>query len=735
MQLHTYQDIASNQLLERTKNSIHNGEKLKDLYLKAITGAGKTVLMSNYIQKVLNHYNGIANVAFVWMSIGTGGLHEQSYSALKAVLPTDIRLYNSSDFRSQEYLKHKDVLVLNWETVNTMTIDGESVTYENVIMKDGEKISLPRLLKQTHGVNTKVVMIIDEAHIGAETPSKKDAQRTTIIKREINPDVIVNVTATPKFGTAVHKRDIIEVDTQDVIREGRIKKQVVIDDSLDTSDDDKSFVQSILMTAVRKQEDLRERYLESGNGHINPLALIQIPNGKLGDEMKAFTEAVLEEMGYTYDKENLAEVVDKNINLENIKDSDSNVSFLIAKQAVSTGWDAPRAQIWVKLRDTKSAVFDAQTLGRILRMPEGTKVTDKTDPNYKFFEDDALNNAYVYTDAHYSISTSEYKAIYPTRKALKDAFKEDVLGLVLPKEIVEKDDAEIKDKKVIKAIKELIDKQFSSSEQDLSTYTITVSGGAYSVDALEDEDTTIGEQVFELKHKSDVIRATETFLSKVCGSLLNKDLVFRHIRKCLQKHYGDDFIKIRRWILVNQDIVSDALIALKRQADHVRNASAETIEGDFSFPETLLVNKKVESDIFERCAYTNQPVSSKDTELAFEEHIDTNPKISWWIKNQDAGSDGISISYNDEKTNNLRLFFPDYIIRFKDGALGIYETKSLPDLKEANTRAKEQKLTPYLSRLRRDFDFNVLGGIVYMQKSPISGNYKIVDTNYPELKR
>jgi len=735
MQLHTYQRLASNQLVERTKTSIHNGDTMKDLYLKAITGAGKTVLMADYIINVLDHYKGMTEIAFVWMSIGTGGLHEQSYKALKDVLPADIHLYNSNDFRSQEYLKHNDLLVLNWETVNNMTIDGDTVTYENVIMKDGEQISLPRLLKQTHNVNTKIVMIIDEAHIGAERPSKKDAQRTTIIKREIKPDVIVNVTATPKFGDEVQRRDIIEVDTQDVIREGRIKKQVVIDDSLDISGNDKSFVEHVVIAAVKKQEDLRERYRETGNGHINPLAIIQIPNGKLGDEMKAFTEGVLGKLGYTYDKENLAEVVDKGLNMDTVKESDSNVSFLIAKQAVSTGWDAPRAQIWVKLRDTKSAVFDAQTLGRILRMPAGKKVTDSKDPNYKFFEDDALNYAYVYTDAHYSISTSEYKAIYPTRKVLKEDFKKDVLGLKLPKEVVEKEDASIPDRTVTNTIEELIAAHYESSQHDLSAYKIIVSGGSYAIDELEDDSTSITEQVFELNHEGDVIRATDTFLKRVCGSSFKQDVVFRHLRRNLQQHYGDDFIKIRRWILVNQDLISNALIELKRRADQVRNTTATRQTIDFTFPETLLVNEKVEREMFEKCAYTNQPVSSQETEKAFEAHIDSHPNVKWWIKNQDAGQEGVSIAYNDERTTHWRLFFPDYVIRFTDGTLGLYETKSLPDLKEDNTHAKERRFTPYLANLRRLLSGDVVGGIVYLQKNPITGHYTIVDENYPELKK
>ncbi len=47
--------------------------------------------------------------------------------------------------------------------------------------------------------------------------------------------------------------------------------------------------------------------------------------------------------------------------------NDSNIRFLIFKQAIATGWDIPRANIWVKLREIKNDAFQIQTMGRVLR--------------------------------------------------------------------------------------------------------------------------------------------------------------------------------------------------------------------------------------------------------------------------------------------------------------------------------------------------------------------------------
>src|SRR5699024_4932054 len=136
-------------------------------------------------------------------------------------------------------------------------------------------------------------------------------------------------------------------------------------------EDDQTFISWVLNSAISKQEELKQLYIDTGNAHINPLAIIQVPNGKQGDEVRAIAEEVLAERGYTYAQENLALGYGNTINMDGIRESNSPVSFVIFKQALSTGWDVTRSIVWIKLRNIGSVTFDSQTLGRILRMPEG----------------------------------------------------------------------------------------------------------------------------------------------------------------------------------------------------------------------------------------------------------------------------------------------------------------------------------------------------------------------------
>lgn len=740
MILHDYQTLASGNLLERTRNHFDGDARLTDLYLKAITGSGKTIIMADYIERVFEEYKNKKNVAIVWMTIGTGGLHEQSYNSLKANLSTDIQLYTSDTFRSQESLKHKDVLVLNWEAVHTMDVDDpENPVYHNLIMKDGEQISIPKLFENTHRDNTEIVMIIDEAHIGAENKKTKDVQRTQIIKKEINPKVVVNVTATPKIPKEVDPRDFIEVDTRSVIREGRIKKNVVISDDMD-DEDDQTFISWVLNSAISKQEELKQLYIDTGNAHINPLAIIQVPNGKQGDEVRAIAEEVLAERGYTYAQENLALGYGNTINMDGIRESNSPVSFVIFKQALSTGWDVTRSIVWIKLRNIGSVTFDSQTLGRILRMPEGNKVTDPNHPNYKFFEEDALNNAYVYTDRNYTVSTSDYKTIFPTAKQIKSDLLADVKNTVLIKETIDKPDVRITDDEVTGAVRRMVnDNKHTLVPEEELTYTIDVSFGEYTAYDLEIEDTVIENQQREVTSQEDIVFYSNQYLDKITKNDINRDVLFYAIHEELRNTYGEtNFKALRKWILNNQGLITTMVETLRQAKNRASNSGAKIITSDFYIPETVLVNQKYEGEVFDKSAYIKQPlVSDKSApERGFEAHIDALPNVKWWVKNQDNGKNALSIVYEVNETDTkYRLFNPDYIIKFTDGTVGIYETKSVQDLRPDNTMQKELAFSPYLQRLNRQTEFNVVGGIVYLEEDKRSGLHVIHDerNNYPEL--
>ena len=73
-------------------------------------------------------------------------------------------------------------------------------------------------------------------------------------------------------------------------------------------------------------------------------------------------------------------------------------------------------------------------------------------------------------------------------------------------------------------------------------------------------------------------------------------------------------------------------------------------------------------------AYVTTNCGKSDPEIMFEYYCENNDNVDWFYKNGDSGQDYLSIVY----TNGLdkqRSFYPDYIVKLKDGSLWIIETK------------------------------------------------------------
>ncbi|WP_054657013.1 hypothetical protein [Apilactobacillus ozensis] len=140
---------------------------------------------------------------------------------------------------------------------------------------------------------------------------------------------------------------------------------------------------------------LKKAYQEI-NKDINPLVLIQLPDEKSGSRNKEYMKARGELIGsiedYLKDIGQQEEQVARwlsgdHFNIENIEKNNSPINYLLMKQAVSTGWDAPRAKILVTLRVNMEVEFTLQTIGRIRRMPERIH-----------YDNELLDNSFVFSN-------------------------------------------------------------------------------------------------------------------------------------------------------------------------------------------------------------------------------------------------------------------------------------------------------------------------------------------------
>jgi type III restriction enzyme len=76
-----------------------------------------------------------------------------------------------------------------------------------------------------------------------------------------------------------------------------------------------------------------------------------------------------------------------------------------------------------------------------------------------------------------------------------------------------------------------------------------------------------------------------------------------------------------------------------------------------------------------------------EPEKLFMDFLDRSKKVIWWFKNGENEVKYFAVLYKDE--NDIeRSFYVDFIIHFKDGSIGLFDTKSGMTAKDAKERAE-----------------------------------------------
>ena len=696
VKLFKFQDKALSELQEYSSILIKSNKKNKYILFEAITGSGKTIIMTSYVQRMFQEYD---NLAFIWISIGNGNLHIQNAKKIDRYTSSDINVIyfgtededekTSKKEITMDRLNPKDILVLNWESINR-TDKGK---FTNILMRDGEKRNLFELLDSTRNSGTKTILIIDESHHTAQSDISRE-----IINR-FKPEFIIEVTATPKNRIPSQKDSkdkrafYIKVDEDDVIKEGVIKKRILANKGFKQSNY-KSIIENIVDLAFEKHSELYKAY----EYKINPLILIQIPNKTEGDILKEELKNILDKRGVNRDNKNLAVWLndDKAHLSPDIDKWDSDIKCLIFKEAVATGWDCPRAQILIKLREIKSETFNIQVIGRILRMPE-----------LKHYNNEILNYAYIYTNEENVVVEGDIYAdkIITERVYIKDEFEEFYKDNFTTYNIKRsymnptEEQVYIKFKKAMNLIDfenfiwtDDIRLRIQSDEQ----YEI-----AELKPKLRDDN--------EAQHKTDILVANDEDLNLLWRSNINRtainkkmslgDIIISYIIERYKKENREFAYKeVYKTFIVKE--LKDKFFTeiFDKIFDELRKEDiAEVSEGIFTIPFYRDYNSKEIKrliDRFDKCIYNRHKESEHNTEKIFEEFIDKNKNVLFWFKNKDKGKDGLSVPYKYEGKNSL--FYPDYIIKFKDESIGIYEVKSVNDQEEQKTDKKILRLMKYI---------------------------------------
>lgn len=274
------------------------------------------------------------------------------------------------------------VTFINWELV---TKKG------NTALKDSERSNLFEKIAEAHKDGTRFVVIIDEEHMN-NTKKADDVINAFAAKN------IIRVSAT---ANKVPHQEFYEIPEDEDINAGLITHAIYVNEGVDESREIENDYDYLLELADEKRKEIAALYKQM-KASIRPLVLIQFPMGQ-PETIKA-VEDKLSSMGYTYDNGMVnIWMSDEKIVGDDLTNPDGSAVFLLMKQAISTGWDCPRAKILVKLREGGSEDFQIQTIGRIRRMPErkhyGINTLDycyiyTLDTNYKMGLLSSLDKAY-----------------------------------------------------------------------------------------------------------------------------------------------------------------------------------------------------------------------------------------------------------------------------------------------------------------------------------------------------
>ena len=252
------------------------------------------------------------------------------------------------------------------------------------------------VIENTKKEGREIILVIDESH----THLSPLAQ--TSVVDIVSPKIIINVSATPKYIPTIEEIEeglsaYVSVKREDVVNEGLIKEKIAVQTDEDLHKFPGRDLDELLIDlAIDKKRELEAEFKKLSK-NINPLILIQLPNddSKLHDAGQKTKEQTVTDY-LSKKKVNIDNHVafwfdGKQKNMEFITNNESDVDFMLFKQAAGTGWDCPRAHILIMFREISSATFYTQTIGRILRTVEPNKKDDyKNSP--------MLRTGYLFTN-------------------------------------------------------------------------------------------------------------------------------------------------------------------------------------------------------------------------------------------------------------------------------------------------------------------------------------------------
>jgi len=388
----------------------HNEGDKSAFSLTAVTGAGKTVMAAAAFEALFHgddefDFDADPGAVVIWFS-DDPSLNEQ----------TRFRLLEASD-----RINHSDMVVIEtpfsrakFEAGKIYFLNTHKFGKNSLLVRgfddrndmfqgrpDAQAYTLWDTIQNTiEDPDLTLYLVLDEAHRGMGIPTAAgETAKSTIVQRIINGaagvkgiPVVWGISATvERFDKAIAtagqhiKLPNVLVDSAKVQESGLIKDII----NLDVPDEAGDFDTVLVRRAGDKLKESTEAWTlyarqQNESGDVAPLLVFQVPNtpdpnevGRWLDTLFArYPELPVDSVAHVFGEHTTQRFGNHDvpyIEPQRVQES-TWVRVLIAKDAISTGWDCPRAEVMVSFRAASDKTHITQLLGRMVRTPLARRI-------------------------------------------------------------------------------------------------------------------------------------------------------------------------------------------------------------------------------------------------------------------------------------------------------------------------------------------------------------------------
>lgn len=438
--LKDYQEEAVAAVLERlgkAKGFWLGGKDRSAFSLTATTGAGKTVMAAAVIEALFHgsdkfKFEKDEGAVVVWFS-DDPSLNEQSryrlHEASDMLRLSDLRVVDGSFSAGQ--FEAGCVYFLNTQKLgkSSLLVRGHDPSDAGVEMKDGQPVMPDRrsftiwdTIRNTIEDRSRTLyLVLDEAHRGMKL-ANGSGERQTIVRKLINGmdsvpgvPIVWGISATvDRFNKAMEVATNRMTLPSVIVDAGKVQDSGLLKDdiNLDVPKASGKYDTVLVGYAADKLRDMSAAWQEYAKAQgdakvVKPLMVLQVANTPDPAEVGRLLDAIFARWP-DLDRGSVAHVFGDHtaqkfgrhvvpyIAPESVQEA-TWIRILVAKDAISTGWDCPRAEVMISFRPAKDATHITQLLGRMVRTPlarriAGDGVLNSVDCILPFFDRETVES-------------------------------------------------------------------------------------------------------------------------------------------------------------------------------------------------------------------------------------------------------------------------------------------------------------------------------------------------------